>query len=73
MKELKEQDVTALAALFGLTAENVNTAIENGTVSELISGFTTNTKLIPVKDYPTLEANLKRQAFMDLDKTNLPA
>jgi len=70
---MKQEDVTALAALFGSTAENVSTAIENGTVSELISGFTTNTKLIPVKDYPTLEANLKRQALMELDKTNLPA
>lgn len=70
---MKQEDVTALAALLGSTAENVNTAIENGTVSELISGFTTNTKLIPVKDYPTLEANLKRQALMELDKTNLPA
>jgi len=70
---MKEQDVTAFAALLGSTVENVNTAIENGTVSELITGFTTNTKLIPVKDYPTLEANLKRQALMELDKTNLPA
>ena len=69
---MKQEDVTALAGLFGSTAENVNQAIENGTVSELITGFTTNTKLIPVKDYPTLEANIKRQAFTELDKTNLP-
>jgi hypothetical protein len=69
---MKQEDVTALAGLFNSTAENVNTAIENGTVSELINGFTTATKLIPMKDYPTLEANLKRQAFMELDKTNLP-
>lgn len=69
---MKEIDVTALAALLGSTAENVNTAIESGTVSELITGFTGANKVIPMKDYPTLEANLKRQAFMELDKTNLP-
>ncbi len=69
---MKQEDVTALAGLFNITAEDVNTAIENGTVSELINGFTTNTKLIPMKDYPTLEVNLKRQAFMELDKAHLP-
>lgn len=69
---MKDQDVTALAGLFNSTAENVSQAIENGTVSELITGFSTANKVIPVKDYPTLEANLKRQAFMELDKTNLP-
>lgn len=69
---MKDIDVTALAGLLGSTAENVKSAEENGGLSELINGFTGANKVIPVKDYPTLEANLKRQAFMDLDKTNLP-
>jgi hypothetical protein len=69
---MKQEDVTALAGLFNVTAEDVKAADENGGLSELINGFTTSTKLIPMKDYPTLESNLKRQAFMELDKTNLP-
>lgn len=69
---MKEQDVTVFAALLGLSAEDVKTADENGGLSEMIEGFSQNHKIIPLKDYPTLEANLKRQAFMELDKTNLP-
>jgi len=69
---MKDIDVTALAGLFNVTAEDVKAADENGGLSELINGFTTSTKMIPVKDYPTLEANLKRQAFMELDKAHLP-
>ena len=69
---MKQEDVTGFAALFNISAEDVKAADENGGLSEMIDGFVQNHKIIPLKDYPTLEANLKRQAFMELDKTNLP-
>ena len=69
---MKENDVAAFATLFNTTAENVNQAIENGTVSELINGFKTGNKIMPNADFDTFQTNLKRQALTELDKNNLP-
>lgn len=69
---MKENDVTALAALFGATAEDVSQAIESGTVSDLINKFSSTTKILPEKDFQILSENLKKQALLELDKTKLP-
>ena len=68
---MKQEDVTALAALLNLTAEDVKAAEEGG-LSELINQFLPTVKIMPVKDFDTFTENLKRQAITELDKTKLP-
>lgn len=69
---MKENDVAELAGLLNVTAEEVNGAVENGTVSELINNFRGQTKIFANADFDTYQANLKKQALTELDKNNLP-
>lgn len=69
---MKQEDVTALAALLNTTAENVSQAIEEGKVSELITGFATTNQVMPKDDFAILRDNLKKQALSEIDKTKLP-
>ena len=68
---MKQEDVTALAGLLNVTAEDVEAAKEGG-LSELINSFLPTVKIMPVKDFDTFTENLKRQAITELDKTKLP-
>ncbi len=68
---MKQEDVTALAALLNRTAEEVKAAEEGG-LSKLIDEFLPTVKVMPVQDFETLTENLKRQAITELDKTKLP-
>lgn len=68
----KEKSVAELAGLLLSTAEEVDRAIEDGTISDVIKNFTSQVKIMSNQDFDTFSKNLKSQALTELDKNNLP-
>lgn len=69
---MNEKVVAELAGLLLSTAEEVNQALEKGSISDVINNFTSQVKIMSSPDFETFQKNLKVQALTELDKTNLP-
>lgn len=63
---MKEKDVASLATLFNQKPEEISSAIENGTVNDLVSSFTSGNRVMPVDDFEKFQKNHREQVITEL-------
>lgn len=71
---MNENDVAAIAQLFGKPKEEISTAITNGGVSTLVADFTASKKIMTQEDFDKYQENYRQVVINDLvsNKHDLP-
>ena len=69
---MKEKDVETLAALLKKTPEEVNTAIENGGISEFIETYESSHEVYTKEDFNTFKSNFEAQVEQKWLDTKVP-